>query len=160
MARYNSEQQRHEAESFKGQMVEALHETDIKQEAIANDVGTTQPTVSRWFSYLNTEFPDLFQLSKFPPVLLTALLNVVLKPLGLAVTRPKPAVRDLNGSMDDELLNIDVIQADIIRVKDQDPKKAKKHIADLHGMLDKLDAECDLQIAGGSLPAGLRKIMD
>jgi hypothetical protein len=152
MARYQSELQRREAEQFKSEMVEILHGAQdqqegpevLKQETIADAVGTTQPTVSRWFSYREPEFPDLFQFSKFPPAILVPIANLILKPLGLTVTRPKPAIHELDGSTDGEMLKVDVWQGKLIEEKD--PRRKKVLIEKMRRELDKAEAECDAQI--------------
>jgi len=92
---------------------------------------TTQATVSRWCdieSDLDIPFgiiPRLRGDRMTAPV-----VDDMLRTIGATLTKPVLSI-DINGTVDDNLLNIDVIQSKIIIMKDRDKHKALRACGEL-----------------------------
>lgn len=101
----------------------ALMESGCTQEALADEAMTTQPTIQRWFSYDISHFPPLYILALLPASMVIPICNYFLFRFGKRVLdKPKNLMTD--GRMEDNILNIDVIIADIISLRDKNPEKA------------------------------------
>lgn len=143
MSQIKNEREARERAELAHVLTELFHDAPYSQEAIADATGKRQSTVSRWFSYAENELPDLHSISKFPREIRVPLCQHLVKEFGLVIAQRVPVVGRLNGSLDDELLNVDVVQAEIIRQKNKDPKAAKKYVSELRAICDKMTAECD-----------------
>ena len=103
----------------------SMMESGITQEALADETETTQPTIHRWFAYDTSHFPPLYILALLPESITVPLCNLFLKRfLKRVMDVPENIISD--GKMEDEILNIEVFVADIIKVKDTNPEKAVK----------------------------------
>ncbi len=114
-------------------MRSSFAESGITQEALADESQTTQPSINRWYSYDLSHFPPIYHLALIPEAILVPICNYFLKRFNKRV-HDIPAALPTDGRMEDEILNIDVIIADIIKLKDANPDKAVR-------MCDKLMTE-------------------
>lgn len=106
----------------KNQMIEAQQESQYTQESLADDCQVTQATISRWFSYKIDYFPPLYILSLLPESITVPLCKHFLSRFDKIVI-DAPIGLKIDGNIDDNLLAIDVFQAEIIKLKGQNPKK-------------------------------------
>jgi len=100
----------------------AFLESGITEEALADDVKTTQPTINRWFSYKTEYFPPLWLLSFAPEAIVVPVCEFFLKRFKKSIMQ-NPLSLHLNGSMDDEIFDSEILLADIIKYKNSHPEK-------------------------------------
>jgi hypothetical protein len=104
-------------------MRSSFAESGITQEALADESQTTQPSINRWYSYDLSHFPPIYHLALIPEAILVPICNYFLKRFSMRASK-MPEGLLIDGHMEDEILAIDVIIADIIKVKDCNPEKA------------------------------------
>ena len=107
---------------IKNLMIEAQQESGIIQESLADDCQVTQATISRWFSYKIEYFPPIYSLFLLPEQITVPLCKFFLRRFNKTVI-DIPESLHLDGNIDDNLLNIDVFQAEIIKLHGSNPKK-------------------------------------
>lgn len=125
------------AKDVKEELLIALQESPFKQEAIADACGTSQGTISKWFSYNPDHQPPLWILSVLPEEIVVPMCRFFLKRFGCDVTQPLPVLR-LNGNLDDECLGMAAKLGEIITDVKQNPDKVRrllKHFDELEAIL-------------------------
>jgi hypothetical protein len=137
----------HKAQDLKDILVRSREESAHSQEDLADMCGTSQPTIQRWFSYTLDHFPPIWALALLPEEVVVPLCKHFLSRFKKTIST-LPSDLHTDGSLDDDLLNIDVIQAEIIKRKDKDPRKALEWIDKLRVEVDTLEAELKLKIEG------------
>lgn len=137
-------------QDFKAAVWESIQDHKITQEDIAASLGVAQCAVSRWMSVTG----DLH----VPAALIPALNDEKVKPLqfdilsfiarqsGCVVTVRPEVVGELNGSLNDETLDLTAHLgriADLVASGRMDAKKARREIASMRLALNKADAELE-----------------
>lgn len=129
----------------KNVMLEALQESNVTQESLADDCQVTQATISRWFSYKIEFFPPVYVLSLLPESITVPLCKFFLSRFNkLVVDAPKNLT--LDGNIDDNLLNIDVFQAEIIKLRGGNPKKTIKMCEEIEREIATIKQEAQKQL--------------
>jgi hypothetical protein len=118
------------ADRFKALLNDLIIDASLKQETLAYHGSIKQNTVSQWIDPQSDRHLPAFQLLLLPSEIAVPICSEVLRRFGKIVAEN---VFDLptDGHVDDNLLNIDMIQGDIIRKKEKDPKGALKFCDDL-----------------------------
>jgi hypothetical protein len=93
------------ASSFKAACVDALMDSSLTQQDLADAAGTNQATISRWFAYSTECHMPAFALLALPEPVRLSILRYLADCANCSVT-PRPAVKDLNGDVSDEELCI------------------------------------------------------
>lgn len=137
----------HKAQELKDLLVRSREESPHSQEDLADMCGTSQPTIQRWFSYTLDHFPPIWTLALLPEEVVVPLCRHFLSRFNKTISTRISALHT-DGSIDDNLLNIDVIQAEIIKRKDKEPRKVLEWIDKLRLELDICEAEIKLKIQG------------
>lgn len=101
-----------------------------KQEQIAIDGSVKHNTVSQWLNPQNDRHFPAFQLLLQQEGIVLPLCKEFVKRFGFKIV-PEEGGLKTDGDVNDQLLNIDVIQAEIIKLKDKNPKAAMKFCEDL-----------------------------
>lgn len=135
----------------KNQMLESLQESAITQESLADDCQVTQATISRWFSYKIEYFPPLYILSLLPEAIAVPLCKFFLSRFNKIVIDAPKALK-LDGDINDNLLAIDVFQAEIIKDKGRNPKKVIAMCEKMERELATIKQEALQSIATSSTP--------
>jgi hypothetical protein len=99
-----------------------LEDKDLTQEALADMLHTTQPSIHRWISYDLAHFPPVWIMSFLPESVVTPLCNFFLKRHGKRVF-DIPGDLKTDGHIDDNILNIDVLIGEIIKLRREKPEK-------------------------------------
>jgi len=133
----------------------AMMENGIKQEAVADVLGMTQSSVSKMCNYTGEQhfavghLPALFSDKITRPVAFAVMLAIA-TPMGLQIEQTvEPG--DTNGMIDDELLNIDVLQARIIQLRSGDARDMRKVLAicqEIKHEVNKIEMEANKKMAG------------
>lgn len=124
------------ATDFKFAFNEALAHADETQESLAAKVGASQAQVNNW---CNPNSDRNFPMALMP-VLPSRMQQALFQFLNVQMSTAQK-FNNLNGSIDDELLRMFVLEADLKRESERDPKKAKKLIGQIREMLDRADQE-------------------
>jgi hypothetical protein len=98
---------------------------DLKQETMAIDGGVKQNAISQWLNHENGRQFPAYQLLIQQEAIVVPLCKEFVKRFGKKIVDEEFNL-PINGRVEDNLLNIDVIQAEIIKLMDNDPKKAAK----------------------------------
>jgi hypothetical protein len=98
------------ARDFKVHCLQQINDLALTQTDVAEPIGVNNSTVSRWFDVSgDLNFPACFipalNTGKTIP-LATAMLSFAAERLGMVVTRKIPVVGTLDGSLDDETLDM------------------------------------------------------
>jgi hypothetical protein len=133
------------AEEFKATALATMAECAITQDMIADAIGVNRSTIARWFSYGG----DLH----FPAALTSMLSTKQLRPLALDIIRFQAQALGLNvvdgewvdayldGSMDDELLEIGRLEGKMIELKDKSPRQVSRLCDEMERIVNRLRLE-------------------
>lgn len=128
----------------------AMMDNGIKQETVADILGMTQSSVSKMVNYTGEQHLAAGHLS--------VLMNEpATKPIAMAVMiaiggmcgmdiDERAAAVDVNGSIDDELLNIDVLQARIIELRSGDMRKVVALCHEIKHQVNIIEAEAQRKL--------------
>jgi hypothetical protein len=132
----------------KEQFLVAMQEAPYSQEAIADACHTTQPTISRWFSYSLDHIPPVYVLALLPEEIAMPVLKWLLKRFGWNAVKPIP-VRQVNNSFEDECLDIAKELGHIVEEVQGHPERAKiirKHFLELQEVVSRGLAEAEAHL--------------
>ncbi len=130
------------ANDFKQACIEAYHDSPFNQQAVADSCETTQESVSRWFSYTSDQHLPAFLISFLPKEIAVPILKFLANKFEYVLVARKPEM-ELDGRIEDELLEIDRLQGKIIEIREEDPKKCRKLVDKLRGVVDRMDHELE-----------------
>lgn len=99
-----------------------LEDKNLTQEALADMLHTTQPSIHRWISYDLAHFPPIWIMAFLPESVVTPLCNFFLKQHDKRVFDIPGSLRT-NGRIDDNILNVDVLIGEIIKLRREKPEK-------------------------------------
>ena len=121
---------------FKIALNEAIAFAEEKQETLALRLGVTQGQINNW---CNPNSERNFPMALFPvlPVRMRKYLMDYLNKRCGAI----PDMHGLNGSVDDELVAMIMLERDLKLQSESDPKKAKKTILKMREVLDRAELE-------------------
>lgn len=108
----------------------AFDDSTLTEEDLADGAQVAQPTINRWFSYKLEYFPPIYTLALWPELIVVPLCKFFVKRFGKKIVDEEFNL-PTDGRVEDNLLKIDVIQADIIRRMDSNPREALKFVDDL-----------------------------
>ncbi|MFZ2190016.1 MAG: hypothetical protein WAV48_04510 [Candidatus Magasanikiibacteriota bacterium] len=134
------------ADQLKALLNDILIDAHLKQEIIAHQGGVKQCTVSQWFNPESDRNFPAFQLFLQPASLVLPICNSAISRFGKKIVENEFDL-PTNGAVDDNLLNIDMIQGDLIRKKEKDPKAALRYCDDLirEAMIMKRELELKIE---------------
>lgn len=130
------------SKEFKYAFNDAIAFADTTQEAIASALGVTQAQISNW---CNPTGDRNFPMALFP--LLPSRMQQFLISHMNAQSADKRAFSNLNGSVDDEIISMMMLETDLKKRVERDPKSAKKTIAMMRELIEKTEAEVDVMIS-------------
>ena len=133
------------ANDFKQACIEAFHDSPFNQQAIADACDTTQETISRWFGYTSEQHLPAFLLSVLPKEIAIPLLKFFADKFDYVMIARKPEMQ-LDGHIEDELLEIDRLQGKIIEMGMQDPKRSRKLVDKMRSVVERMDTELEGKI--------------
>ncbi|MEW6511852.1 MAG: hypothetical protein AB1428_12950 [Bacteroidota bacterium] len=93
------------AQEFKDRMIQALGDSTLTQEAIADALATTQGTISRWLNYTSEVHTPAFALAVIPKEISVPLLRFLARAHGYEL-KMQTEKEELDGRLDDEALAI------------------------------------------------------
>ena len=140
----------HLGKAFKDAVWESIHDNRITQDDIAGSLGVAQCAVSRWMNPTG----DLH----FPAALIPALndekvkplqkdiLNFIAKASGFVLVARPVILGELNGTLQDETVDLTAHLgriAEMVASGSMDAKKARREIASMRQALDKAEAELE-----------------
>lgn len=118
------------ADKFKAKLNDILIDAHLKQEVIAHTGGVKQCTVSQWFAPDSDRNLPAFELMLLPKEIVLPICTAAVARFGKKLVENEFDL-PTDGSVDDNLLNIDMIQGDLIRKKGKDPRAALRFCEDL-----------------------------
>jgi len=133
------------SEDFKALCVESLNSTGFTQQDIADACGTTQATVSRYFSYNGDHQLPAFLMQFIPPEIALPLLIDIADKHNFDVTR-KPGVEGkLNGKIEDELLDMLTELGEVTKeaksTRQEDFRRVARHLPHIKEIVARMEAE-------------------
>lgn len=133
------------AEDFKACVLASMGDNKLTQQMLADAIGVDQATISRWFSYGgDLHFPacltPMFS-SDALRVLALDILRFQAQPLGFMVADSLGSVGEVNGSLDDELLEIGRLEGKMIELKDKSPRQVARLCDELERVVNRARLE-------------------
>ena len=130
----------------------AMMDNGTKQETVADVLGMTQSSVSKMMNYTGEQhfaighLPVMFNDPHTKPVAMAVMIAIG-GMMGLSFEQDVPA-GPTNGSIDDELLQIDVLQARIIELRGGDMRKVLALCQEIKQQINMIEHEANKKIAG------------
>lgn len=125
----------------------AMMDNGIKQESVADVLGMTQSSISKMMNYTGEQhlavghLPVLFNDPSTQPVAMAVMLAIG-NLMGLEFD-VRATLDETNGSIDDELLRIDVLQARIIELRNGDTRKVAAICQEIKHQINMIEAEAN-----------------
>jgi hypothetical protein len=133
------------ANKFKGVLNDLQVDEHLKQDVLAHDGGVKQNTISQWFSPESDRHLPAFQLLLQSEKIVVPLCRMFLERFNKSIVTNRKALK-VNGTMDDNLLTIDIIQGEIIKLRNGDPVKVIKYCEQLEIEVATIKAEAKEKI--------------
>jgi len=133
------------SEEFKSILNDLIIDAEIKQEVIAHQGGVKQCTVSQWMDPLSERHIPAFQLLLQDEKIVVPICRLILERFNKSIVTNVKALK-VNGSIDDNLLQMDILQGELIKIKDKSPKEIIKWCNEIEVELATIKAEALIKL--------------
>lgn len=138
---FSSERIQRKGNEFKEFLTERQHEAELTQDAIASELSVKQNTISQYLNPKTDNHLPAFVLPMLPKPLALESLRFLAKDVECVVV-PRAEIKGrTDGSLDDELLDIDVIQGDIIKLRKKNLQACMSKLDQLASVIEKMRVE-------------------
>jgi hypothetical protein len=128
------------ADEFKSVLNDTIIDSNLKQETLGHYGFVHQNTISQWLNPELDRHMPAFQFFMQPKEIVLPLCEKIVERFGKQITTiPKGLKTD--GSFDDNLLNMNVLEGELTKVKDTDTKKVLEWCSKLELELATIRAE-------------------
>lgn len=128
------------ADQFKALLNDTIIDSNLKQETLAHYGCVNQNTISQWLNPELDRHIPFFQAMLQPKEIVIPICERIVERFGKQITTI-PGNLKTDGSFDDNLLNMNVLEGELTKVKDTDPKKVLEWAAKLEIELATIKAE-------------------
>jgi len=139
---FSSERIQRKGNEFKEFLTDRQHEAELSQEAIACALSVKQNTISQYLNSKTDNHLPAFALPLLPKPLALEAMRTLAKDIECIVVPRVQIVGRTDGKLDDELLDIDVIQGDIIKLRNKDMQACLAKLDQLAGVIERMRVEC------------------
>ncbi len=128
------------ADEFKSLLNDIIIDSNLKQETLGHFGCINQNTISQWLNPELDRHMPAFQLLMQPKEIVLPLCERIVQRFGKQIATLPEGIKT-DGSLDDNLLNMNVLEGELTKVKDSDPKKVLEWAAKLEIELATIKAE-------------------
>ena len=128
------------AQDFKFAFHEAMAYAGEKQESLALQMGVSQAQVNNW---TNINSDRNFPMGLFP--LLPAKMQYFLMDHLNKAKETAPVGEHLNGSIDDELVHMILLESDLKRASESDPQKVRQALVKMKELIGRMERELSVR---------------